>query len=265
MLERTGSTDKRSRTAVLVPARLASLRLPGKPLLEIAGEPMIVHVWRRAVAAGIGPVWVACAEERIAEVITRVGGQAVLTDPELASGTDRIHAALGIVDPERRFEFVVNVQGDMPTLDPACVRAVLEPFASDWVDIATLVAETEAEEERSDPNVVKAIVSLPESGARLGRALYFTRAAAPSGPGPVWHHIGIYAFRRQALERFASLPPSPLERRERLEQLRALENGMTIGVRVVDTVPFGVDTAEDLARARALLAGGCRRLGAEHD
>lgn len=249
------SIDKRSRTAVFVPARLASVRLPGKPLLPIAGEPMIVHVWRRAVAAEIGPVWVACADREIAEAIERAGGRAILTDPELASGTDRIHAALRSVDPDGRFTHVVNVQGDMPTLDPSCLAAVLEPFGVLDCDIATLAAATDDPQEREDPNVVKAIVSFREPDAVTGRALYFTRAPAPTGPGPVWHHIGIYAFRRAALERFAGLPPSPLERRERLEQLRALEDGMTIGVRLVDVVPFGVDTPADLERARALLEG----------
>ncbi|GBD45141.1 8-amino-3,8-dideoxy-manno-octulosonate cytidylyltransferase [bacterium HR40] len=253
MPQHSGSTDKRSRTAVLIPARLASARLPHKPLLDIAGEPMIVHVWRRAVAADIGPVWVACAEERIAEAVERAGGRAVLTDPALPSGTDRIHAALALVDPDRHFTSVVNLQGDMPTVDPACVAAVLEPLTEGSFDIATLIAASEDPEERRDPNVVKAIPSFPKPGARIGRALYFTRAEAPSGPGPIWHHIGIYAFRREVLERFAALPPSPLEKRERLEQLRALEYGMTIGVRVVESVPFGVDTPADLARARAIL------------
>lgn len=253
MGEAPGSIDKRSRTAVLVPARLASTRLPNKPLLPIAGEPMIVHVWRRAVEAAIGPVWVACAEIEIAEAIERAGGRAVLTDPALASGTDRIHAALQTIDPQRRFEHVVNVQGDMPTLDPASLPAVLEPFARLGCDIATLAAATELESERSDPNVVKAVVAWPEEAPGIGRALYFTRAPAPGGAGPVWHHIGIYAYRREALDRFAALPPSPLERRERLEQLRALEHGMTIGVRLVETIPFGVDTPADLVRARALL------------
>lgn len=255
MREHSGSTDKKSRTAVFVPARMASVRLPGKPLLPIAGEPMIVHVWRRAVQAGIGPVWVACADREIVEVIERAGGQAILTDPELASGTDRIYAALRQVDPEGEFSYVVNVQGDMPTLDPACLPAVLEPFAALACDIATLVAATDDPQERDDPNVVKAIVSWSTAAPSIGRALYFTRVPAPSGPGPLWHHIGIYAFQREALERFAALPPSPLERRERLEQLRALEAGMTIGVRRVDVIPFGVDTPADLERARRLLEG----------
>jgi 3-deoxy-manno-octulosonate cytidylyltransferase (CMP-KDO synthetase) len=245
--------DKTSRTVVLVPARLASTRLPDKPLAPIAGEPMIVHVWRRAVAAGVGPVIVACAEAAIAAAIRAAGGEAVLTDPALPSGTDRIFAALQALDPERRFTRVINLQGDLPTLDPTALAQVLEPLDALGTDLATLANATRDPDEIADPNVVKAVVAFDRRRPELGKALYFTRATAPSGPGPVWHHIGIYAFRREALERFAALPPSPLEERERLEQLRALENGMSIGVRLVDAVPFGVDTPADLARARAIL------------
>jgi 3-deoxy-manno-octulosonate cytidylyltransferase (CMP-KDO synthetase) len=245
--------DKRSRTVVLIPARLAATRLPDKPLLPIAGLPMIVHVWRRAVEADLGPVVVACAEQVIADTVRAAGGEAVLTDPALPSGTDRIHQALGRLDPERRYELVVNVQGDLPVLEPAALRRVVEPIRLLGTDMGTLASPTEDEEERANPNVVKAVASFTEEDPTLGRALYFTRATAPTGPGPVWHHIGIYAYTRAALERFATLRPSPLERRERLEQLRALENGMTIGVRLVDTVPFGVDTPADLERARAIL------------
>lgn len=245
--------DNSSRTAVLVPARLASTRLPGKPLLSIAGEPMIVHVWRRAVAAGVGPVVVACAEPEIAQAVRAAGGEAVLTDPELPSGTDRIFAALRSIDPGGRLERVVNLQGDLPTLDPAAIRAALEPLDALGADIGTLANATTDPHEVADPNVVKAVVAFDPRRPELGRALYFTRAPAPTGEGPVWHHIGIYAFRRDALERFAALPPSPLERRERLEQLRALENGMTVGVRLVEAVPFGVDTPADLEKARRLL------------
>jgi 3-deoxy-manno-octulosonate cytidylyltransferase (CMP-KDO synthetase) len=245
--------DKRSRTVVLIPARLAATRLPDKPLLPIGGVPMIVHVWRRAVEADLGPVVVACAEQVIADAVRAAGGEAVLTDPALPSGTDRIHQALGRLDPERRYELVVNVQGDLPVLEPAALRRVVEPIRLLGTDLGTLASPTEGEEERANPNVVKAVASFTEEDPTLGRALYFTRATAPTGPGPVWHHIGIYAYTRAALERFATLRPSPLERRERLEQLRALENGMTIGVRLVDTVPFGVDTPADLERARAIL------------
>jgi 3-deoxy-manno-octulosonate cytidylyltransferase (CMP-KDO synthetase) len=248
--------DISSRTIVLIPARLASTRLPDKPLAPIAGEPMIVHVWRRAMAAGVGPVVVACAEEAIAEAVRAAGGEAVLTDPALPSGTDRIHQALGRLDPERRFQRVVNLQGDLPTLDPSALQHVLEPLDRLGTDLATLANPTADPHEIADPNVVKAVISFDPEQPELGKALYFTRASAPSGPGPVWHHIGIYAFRRDALERFAALPPSPLEERERLEQLRALEHGMTIGVRLVEVVPFGVDTPADLAKARRLLEGG---------
>ncbi|MFL5334160.1 MAG: 3-deoxy-manno-octulosonate cytidylyltransferase [Geminicoccaceae bacterium] len=249
----TKGDDISSRTIVLIPARLGSTRLPGKPLAPIAGEPMIVHVWRRAHEAGVGPVVVACAEPAIAEAVRAGGGDAVLTDPDLPSGTDRICAALRSVDPERRFGRVVNLQGDLPTLDPAAVRQVLEPLQELGTDMATLANATLDEHERHDPNVVKAVISFDQGRPELGRALYFTRATAPVGPGPVWHHIGIYGFRREVLERFAALPPSPLEQRERLEQLRALENGMTIGVRLVEAVPFGVDTPADLEKARRIL------------
>jgi 3-deoxy-manno-octulosonate cytidylyltransferase (CMP-KDO synthetase) len=245
--------DISSRTAVLIPARLASTRLPDKPLAPIAGEPMIVHVWRRAVEAGVGPVLVACAEPAIADAIAAVGGEAVLTDPALPSGTDRIYEALRKADPEGRIERIVNLQGDLPTIEPHILRLVLEPLEQLGADIGTLACPTIDPDEMQDPNVVKAVVAFGEDRPLLGRALYFTRATAPTGPGPVWHHIGIYAFTRKSLDRFATLKPSPLERRERLEQLRALENGMTIGVRVVDTVPFGVDAPHDLERARRIL------------
>jgi 3-deoxy-manno-octulosonate cytidylyltransferase (CMP-KDO synthetase) len=241
-------------TIVLIPARLRSLRLPGKPLADIAGRPMIVHVWQRAVAAGIGPVVVACAEAAIADAVHAAGGQAFLTDPLLPSGTDRIVSALATVDPQGRFDTVVNLQGDLPTVEPPTLARVLLPLERLGTDIATLAVATEDEEERSNPNVVKAVIAFDAAQPGLGRALYFTRATAPSGPGPVHHHIGIYAFRRESLLRFAALPPSPLERRERLEQLRALEAGMSIGVASIDTAPFGVDTPADLERARAILA-----------
>jgi 3-deoxy-manno-octulosonate cytidylyltransferase (CMP-KDO synthetase) len=247
------SGDISSHAIVLIPARLAATRLPRKPLLGIAGLPMIVHVWRRAVEAGLGRVVVACAEAEIAEAVRAAGGEAVLTDPGLPTGTDRIHRALNALDPDRRHGLVVNLQGDLPVLEPSALRRVVEPIALLGTDMATLASPTEDEAERANPNVVKAVVSLTADDPTLGRALYFTRATAPSGPGPVLHHVGIYAFTRDALERYAGLPPSPLERRERLEQLRALENGLTIGVRLVDTVPFGVDTPADLERARAIL------------
>lgn len=237
---------------VIIPARLAATRLPDKPLATIAGAPMIVHVWRRAVAANIGPVLVACGDQAIADAVRQAGGDAVMTDPDLPSGSDRVHAAAAEFDPERMYTVVVNLQGDLPAIDPALIRASLAPMTEPSVDLATLAVTTDDPAERANPNVVKAVMSLAP-GARIGRALYFTRAAAPSGDGPVWHHIGIYAWRRAALDRFVALPPSPLEQREKLEQLRALEAGMRIDAAIVDGVPFGVDTPEDLARARALL------------
>ncbi|PWC50747.1 3-deoxy-manno-octulosonate cytidylyltransferase [Azospirillum sp. TSA6c] len=239
---------------VVIPARMASVRLPGKPLADILGAPMIVHVLRRAMEAEIGPVVVACAEPEIARAVEAAGGTAVLTRPDHPSGSDRIFEALQLIDPEGRHDAVVNVQGDLPTIEPESVRAAFAPLADPEVDIATLVAEITREEERTNPNVVKAVLELP-AGARQGRALYFTRATAPTGDGPLYHHIGLYAYRRAALERFVSLPPSVLEQRERLEQLRALSNGMRIDAAVVDAVPLGVDTPADLERACALLAG----------
>lgn len=245
-------TDNGRESLVIIPARLAATRLPDKPLATIAGTPMIVHVWRRAVEAGIGPTIVACGDRAIADAVEAAGGEAVMTDPALPSGSDRVHAAATIRDPDGRYATVVNLQGDLPAIDPALIRASLAPMREPAVDIATLVVPTADPGERENPNVVKAVMSMAE-GAAIGRALYFTRAAAPAGSGPVWHHIGIYAWRRPALDRFVGLPPSPLERREKLEQLRALEAGMRIDAAVVDGVPFGVDTPEDLARARALL------------
>jgi len=237
---------------IVIPARLASTRLPGKPLADIAGEAMIVRVWRQAVAADLGPVVVACAEDEIAAAVRAAGGQAVLTDPDHASGSDRIFEALQATDPHATFDAVINLQGDLPLIDPAAIKAVLAPLADEAVDIATLAAKISDEEEKTNPNVVKAVVSR-QGDDETGRALYFTRATAPTGDGPLWHHIGIYAYRRAALQRFVELPPSPLEMQERLEQLRALEAGMRIDVAFVDSVPFGVDTPADLERARALV------------
>lgn len=235
---------------VVVPARMSATRLPGKPLAEIAGEPMIVHVWRRACEAEIGPVLVAAGDPEIVAAVTAVGGRAVLTDPALPSGSDRVWAALTSVDLDGRHDIVVNLQGDLPALDPKAIRASLEPLMADpGVDIATLAAEIVEERERTDPAVVKIALALPP-GQRVGRALYFSRATIPTGAGPLWHHIGIYAYRRAALARFVSLPPSPLELRERLEQLRALEAGLRIDAACVDTVPLGVDTPGDLDRIR---------------
>jgi 3-deoxy-manno-octulosonate cytidylyltransferase (CMP-KDO synthetase) len=239
---------------VVIPARLAATRLPGKPLADIAGEPMIVHVFRRAAAAKIGDVVVATDSEVIVAAVEKAGGRAIMTRADHVSGSDRIFEALSCVDPKGRCRLVVNVQGDLPTLAPDDIRAAIGPFDDTAVDIATLAAEIQRADERTNPNVVK-VVGSPVASRRL-RALYFSRAAVPSGEGPLYHHIGLYAFRRAALERFVKLKPSPLERRERLEQLRALEAGMRIDVTVVDSVPLGVDTPEDLERARDLLAPG---------
>jgi len=241
---------------VVIPARLASTRLPNKPLADIAGVPMIVHVWRRAVEADVGPVLVACAEAAIAEAVRAAGGVAVLTRPEHPSGSDRIFEALQTADPEGRHDAVINLQGDLPTVDPRAIRAVLAPLAELAVDIGTIATLIASDEERDNPNMVKAAVAFaPAAPGRIpvGRALYFSRLPIPSGEGPHYHHIGIYAYRRTALARFIALPPGALEQRERLEQLRALEAGMRIDVALVDSAPFGVDTPADLARARAIL------------
>lgn len=231
---------------------MASERLPGKPLADIHGRPMIAHVLERAREAGIGPVVVACAETDIAEAVETAGGEAVLTDPAHPSGSDRIWEAIGRFDPDGAYDVVVNVQGDLPTLDPAAIRAALAPLDDPACDIATLVAEIALDEERTNPNVVKAAVHF-SGDSRIGRALYFSRAQVPAGDGPLYHHIGLYAYRRAALGRFVALPPGGLEKREKLEQLRALEAGMRIDAALVDTVPLGVDTPADLARAAALL------------
>jgi 3-deoxy-manno-octulosonate cytidylyltransferase (CMP-KDO synthetase) len=231
---------------------MASTRLPGKPLADIAGIPMIVRVWRQAIAAEIGPVVVAAAEREIAAAIEAVGGRAVLTPPELPSGSDRIFAALEHVDRAGAHDVIVNLQGDLPDLDPAYIKKVIEPLSNLAVDIATLVVEIDNDADRADPNVVKPAVAWSSDG-RSGRALYFSRATIPTGEGAVFHHLGIYAYRRAALTRFVALPPSPLEKREKLEQLRALEAGMHVAVVRVDSVPLSVDTADDLAKARAKL------------
>ena len=241
---------------ILIPARMASTRLPGKPLADIAGQPMIVHVLRRAQEAALGPVAVATDSREIADAVEKAGGQAVMTRADHVSGSDRIFEALNKLDPQGRARIVVNVQGDLPTLSPQDLQAVLEPLADPAVDIATLAAEIKQPAERTNPNVVK-MVGSPVSAGRL-RALYFTRATAPSGEGPLYHHIGLYAYRRAALQRFVGLPPSPLELREKLEQLRALEAGMRIDVAIVDSVPLGVDTPEELAQARAALTRSSR-------
>ena len=238
-------------TLILIPARMAATRLPGKALADIAGQPMIVHVLRRAEAAKLGPVVVATDAEAIAAAVEKAGGRAIMTRADHVSGSDRIFEALNAADPERRADIIVNVQGDLPTLEPRDLAAAVALLEDRDVDIGTIAAEITNKEDRGNPNVVKVVGSQIAPG-RL-RALYFTRSAAPSGDGPLYHHIGLYAYRRDALARFVKLPPSLLEQREKLEQLRALENGMRIDVAIVDSVPLGVDTPDDLDAARKLL------------
>lgn len=238
---------------VLIPARMQATRLPGKPLALIAGEPMIVHVWRRAVEAGIGPVAVAADAPAIVEAVQAAGGTAILTRADHSSGSDRIAEAAGILDPAGRHDVIVNVQGDFPTVGPATIAAAADTLLDPAVDIGTVAYAITSDAERTDPDVVKAVGSEVAPG-RL-RALYFTRATAPAGPGPLLHHVGLYAYRRRALARFVALPPSPLETRERLEQLRALEAGMRIDVAIVTDEPFGVDNPAGLERARRILEG----------
>ena len=238
---------------LLIPARMASTRLPDKPLADIAGVPMIVRVWRQAVAAELGPVVVAAGETAIVAAIEAAGGRAVLTDPDLPSGSDRIWAALQAIDPKASHDVVVNLQGDLPALDPAQLKTVVAALKQSGADIATLAAPIDNEADRTNPAVVKAVVAW-DASERLGRALYFTRATAPTGEGALYHHVGLYAYRRAALESFVALPPSPLEKREKLEQLRALEAGMSIAVARVDEAPLSVDTPADLERARKILS-----------
>ncbi|HZG27547.1 3-deoxy-manno-octulosonate cytidylyltransferase (CMP-KDO synthetase) [Ensifer adhaerens] len=237
---------------VLIPARMASTRLPGKPMADICGEPMIVQVVRRAVEADVGRVVAAVDHQETFDAVTRAGFQAVMTREDHQSGSDRIFEALEKADPQGRARFVINVQGDLPTIEPETVRAALAPLGDEAVDIATLTVEITDEDEKTAPSVVK-VVGSPVSETRL-RALYFTRATAPWGNGPLYHHIGLYAYRRESLKRFVSLTPSVLEMREKLEQLRALEAGMRIDAEIVHAVPLGVDTPADLEKARRVLA-----------
>jgi 3-deoxy-manno-octulosonate cytidylyltransferase (CMP-KDO synthetase) len=236
------------KSIVLIPARLAATRLPGKPLADIGGVPMIVRVMRRAEAAGVGPVAVAAGDDEIVRAVEAAGGLAVLTDPDLPSGSDRILAALAQLDPRAEYDAVINLQGDMPHVEPAVVRACARLLDGGGCDIATVVAPEASAADRANPDVVKAVLSLDEDG-RAGRALYFTRSIL-HGDEPVWRHVGVYGYRRQALERFNAAPPSPLERREKLEQLRALELGMSIRAAIVDRAPISVDTPADLEAAR---------------
>ncbi|MCM2473545.1 3-deoxy-manno-octulosonate cytidylyltransferase [Rhizobium sp. CG5] len=236
---------------VLIPARMSSTRLPGKPLAEIGGLPMIVQVAMRAREADVGRIIVAVDDQRIVEAVSAAGFEVVMTRADHQSGSDRIYEALTKADPDGRFETIINVQGDLPTVEPETIRAALRPLDNPSTDIATLTVEITDEHEKTNPNVVK-VVGSPLSDSRL-RALYFTRATAPYGAGPLYHHIGLYAYRRAALEKFVSLSPSVLERRESLEQLRALEAGLRIDVEIVNSVPLGVDTPEDLEKARQIL------------
>ena len=250
-------------TIILIPARMQSFRLPGKPLADIYGKAMVVHVWERAMAAELGRVAVATDSAEIAAAIRAEGGEAVMTRSDHTSGSDRIYEALNKVDPDAEIEVVINLQGDLPTFEPRLVKACVQPLQQRSVQIATLAAEITREDERTNPNVVKLVGTPvdPATGetAPLGaptlrmRALYFTRATAPTGEGPLYHHIGIYSYRRTALETFVSLRTSYLEQRERLEQLRALEAGLRIDAMIVGTVPLGVDTPADLERARSIL------------
>jgi 3-deoxy-manno-octulosonate cytidylyltransferase (CMP-KDO synthetase) len=237
---------------VIIPARMAATRLPGKPLADIHGAPMIVHVWRRAIEADVGPVWVAADDLRVIEAVAAAGGKAVMTRLDHLSGSDRVFEALGAIDVADVHDVVVNIQGDLPTIERSVVRACLGPLADPSVEIATLATPIRREQEKDDPNVVKAIAT--ELDPTRLRALYFTRARAPWGEGRLLHHIGLYAYRREALRRFVAIPPSALERREKLEQLRALEAGMRVDITLVDTAPLGVDAPEDLERARVMLA-----------
>jgi 3-deoxy-manno-octulosonate cytidylyltransferase (CMP-KDO synthetase) len=237
---------------VLIPARLGATRLPRKPLADIHGAPMIAHVWRRAAAAGIGRVAVATDAPEIAAAVKAVGGEYVMTAADHANGSSRIEEAARLIDPGAKCDVVVNLQGDLPTIEPGALAACLDPLSEPAVDIATIAAVMTRPEERGDENVVK--IAGFENGPRRMRALYFSRSPIPFGPGPLFHHIGVYAYRRAALARYVKLPPTALERRERLEQLRAMEAGMRIDVAVVDAIPIGVDTPADLERARAALA-----------
>lgn len=241
------------KSLILIPARMASTRLPGKPLADIAGKPMIVHVAERAVASGLGRVVVATDSAEIKEAVEAHGLEAVMTRGDHESGSDRIYEALQAIDPEQEFDAVINVQGDLPTIDPALIRTALQPLIEGPADIATLGVEITDAQEKTNPNVVK-IVGSPLNDVNKLRALYFTRATAPYGDGPLYHHIGLYAYRRAALEKFVALGQSVLEIREKLEQLRALEAGMRIDVEVVQSFPLGVDTPEDLEKARQVLS-----------
>lgn len=243
---------------ILIPSRMAAVRLPNKPLADIHGEPMVVHVWRRGMAANIGPVVVACCGSEIESVIKQAGGQAVITDPDLPKGTDRIYAALKQVDADnqgRLHDVIINLQGDLPTISDALLRQVLAPLSDPAVDIATLAAPITNEADLTNVNVVKIAMTEPQetaTGVKVGRALYFSRSPIPSGGTVHYHHIGVYAYRRKALEAYVKMPVSSLEAAEQLEQLRAMEAGMRIDVAIVDEIPPSIDTREDLEHVRSI-------------
>lgn len=241
-------TQNSAKILTIIPARMASTRLPGKPLADMNGTPMIVRVWQQAVKVGLGPVIVACDNETVKTAIETAGGRAVLTDPDLPSGSDRVQVAADIYDPHKAFDIILNLQGDMPLIQPDILRQTVEVLRGQpHADIATAVTETDDPSELSSPHVVKAVLG------EDGRAFYFSRSLIPHGAEQAFHHVGLYAYRRAALKRFCSLPPSKLEKTERLEQLRALENGMQIYAAIIDSAPAGIDTPEDLARANAIL------------
>jgi 3-deoxy-manno-octulosonate cytidylyltransferase (CMP-KDO synthetase) len=237
---------------IIIPSRMGSTRLPGKPLADIGGKPMILHVLNLATEAKLGPVIVACDGEEIAKVVKQSGGQAVLTKPDHARGSDRIWEALNALPDNAKYDAIINVQGDEPLLDPAAIRAAYDLLKNPAVDIATLAAEIHDEATKQKSQVVKAVLDAAP-GAKQARALYFSRQPVPWGEGPLYHHVGLYAYHREALERFTKAPVSPLEQRESLEQLRALSLGMHIEVGIIDTVPLGIDTPEDLEKARQIL------------
>ena len=240
---------------IIIPARMAASRLPGKPLADIAGKPMILHVWERARAAGIAPVWVATDDQQIADAVHGAGGNAVITRADHPSGSDRTFEAVQLIDPDGRFDVILNLQGDLPELDPQIPARLLAAVEASGAELSTLVTRAD-ETEATRPQIVKAVIAWDTpsaAGHRFGRALYFSRAAVPTGPAAKYHHIGVYGWRRDALATFVSLPPSPLETSERLEQLRALEAGMRIAVAEIDTAPAGVDTEEDLEATRQRL------------
>ncbi|MER2519716.1 MAG: 3-deoxy-manno-octulosonate cytidylyltransferase [Bdellovibrionales bacterium] len=245
-----------SRPVIIIPSRMASTRLPGKPLADINGLPMIARVLKQAEASKVGPVIVACDDAQVKAAVEKAGGKAVLTKPDHPSGSDRIWEALNALEGNEAYDAVVNVQGDEPMLDPATIRAAWELLRNPETDIATLVDEFHDEQRKALPSMVKVALDVPPDAAKVGgkgRALYFSRQIIPSGDGPIFHHIGLYAYRRDALAKFVAAPPSPLERREKLEQLRALSLGLRIDAAIVAEAHAGIDTPEDLERVRKAL------------